>query len=267
MLLTHKEDILAKVEDAMKWTCSQSLMFTNEPAEPIATEYLFTVAVSSEIAKLNGYMADPYLIRLERDAVTFAEDCLRPYIFGGAEQSPRRKIIRRGRAEVAREGRIDVTVYTDIPNNGYPGYQPLCAIEVKGFDPQVDAIMPDLHRNLSLLRVKGATGGSVLSFAVFAAFHSYARCDHERHMEQNERRVRKRYENYLKKLGDLSDIKTEVRVVRVSAESIGRVIEGPDYDELDTNAKHHFVGGMVIMSRGDSVCRKLSISSVDATPE
>lgn len=247
--MTHRVEILEKIKQAMKFACDQSELFTDARAEPIAAEYLFTVAVAMKIAELNGPPGEPYVIMVERDATTFTKDCLHPIKFEKVSGFGKAKIVRRGKIDACREGRIDVAVYFDKPNGGYwGGVQPLCAIEVKGFDPNKATVIPDLVRNLSFLNVKGDTGESVLDFTVFAAFHSYTRLG-EQDLLNNEQRVREKYESYLKEIGDLSDVDTKVEVLSVSVEQVGTIIQGIDYDELDTSSRHHFVGAMVVMSR------------------
>lgn len=238
--------IIEKIEKAMKFACAQSELFTDSISEVIAAEYLFTVSVASSIAELNGAPGGPYIIRIERDVATFTADCMPPIKFNytGVGQN----IIRRDDPKIDRPGRIDVAVYIDPPSSIYWGWQPLCAIEVKGFDPNFEDVIADLKRNLTFLRVKGATGGSVIDFTAFAAFHSYNRLG-DNDLIKNELRVRKKYERYLARLGCLLDIKLEVRVSTVSVEQVGTVIQGVDYDELDPSSKHHFVGAIVIMAR------------------
>ena len=246
--MSHRAEILRVIEDAMTFSCDQSELFTDAKSEPIAAEYLFTVAVAKKIAELNGPPGDPYIIRVERDAETFAKDCLSPMIVGSGQGFRRKMIFRKGKPDVGRKGRVDVTVYVDKPNSGYWGHQPLCAIEVKGFQPAKELVIEDLARNLSFLRATGNTGSSVLEFTVFAAFHSYKRTS-DRWVKINEDEVKKKYESYLNLLGGLSDIDSEVIVKRVSLDQLGSVTSYEDYDEIDISKRHHIVGAMVVMSR------------------
>lgn len=250
--MSHRTQILEKIEQAMKSACEQTELFTDAKSEPIAAEYLFTVEVAKAIAELNAPPGDPYIIRVERDAETFAKDCLKPVARGEGDGFRRKMILRRSTPDVGRSGRVDVTVYADELNSGYWGYQPVCAIEVKGFDPAKQLVLEDLRRNLCFLRATGETGDSVLEFAVFAAFHSYKRtADHW--VTRHEADVLERYKGWVNELGDLSDIEADVQVVRVSLEQQGTITYGVDYDEIDTSTKHHIVGVMVVMSRASGV--------------
>ncbi|WPU57052.1 hypothetical protein SQW19_05535 [Stenotrophomonas acidaminiphila] len=246
--MSHRTQILEKIEQAMKSACEQTELFTDAKSEPIAAEYLFTVEVAKAIAELNAPPGDPYIIRVERDADTFAKDCLRPSARGEGDGFRRKMILRKSRPDVGRSGRVDVTVYADELNSGYWGYQPVCAIEVKGFDPAKRLVLEDLRRNLCFLRVTGDTGESVLEFTVFAAFHSYKRTT-DRWVAVHENEIRQRYKGWINDLGDLSDIKVDVQAIRVSLDQQGTITCGIDYDEIDISTKHHIVGAIVVMSR------------------
>ena len=246
--MSHRTKIIGEIKTAMQSACAQTELFTDAIAEPIAAEYLFTVEVAKAVAELNLLPGDPYVIRVERDAEIFATDCLKPMVPGPGDGIHRKMIFRRSKPEVGRKGRIDVTVYVDKPGSGYWGYQPLCAIEVKGFNPSKDLVLEDLRRNLCFLKVTGDTGDSVLEFAIFAAFHSYRRVT-DAAVVFREGEVKRRYDGYVKELDDLSGIVVDVQAVRVSLEQQGTIVEGIDYDEIDPSAKHHIVGAIVVMSR------------------
>ncbi len=246
--MTHREKILEKIRQAMEFACEQSELFTSNKADTFPAEYLFTVAVAMAIAEHNGPPGDPYVIRVERDATTFMKDCVLPIKFVRQGIPGKSRLIRAEKPDICRPGRVDVTVYTDAPGSGHFGVQPLCAIELKGFDPGTALVLADLKRNLGFLRTTGRTGDSVLEFTVFAALHSHGRYS-DVDLSKNEQRTRKKYTSYLEKLGDLSDVDVDIEVRSVSVEQFGTVIEGPDYDEVDTSSQHHFVGAMIVMSR------------------
>jgi hypothetical protein len=246
--MEHRKRILEKIHQAMEFVCEQSELFTGNKADTISSEYLFTVAVAMAIAEHNGPPGEPYVIRIERDATTFMKDCVRPIKFVKQTTLAKSRMIRAEEPDICRPGRVDVAVYIDVLNSGHFGVQPLCAIEVKGFDPQAELVRADLERNLGFLRTNGPTGDSVLEFSVFAALHSYGRFRDEQ-LGRNEQQTRDKYTRYLAKVGDLSGIDVEIEVKSVSVEQVGTVFSGADYDELDTSSRHHFVGAMVVMSR------------------
>lgn len=141
----------------MKSACEQTELFTDAKAEPIAAEYLFTVEVAKAIAKLNGPPGDPYVIRVERDADVFATDCLKPMAGGQGDWLRGKMVFRRSKPDVGRSGRIDVTVYADEPNSSYWSYQPVCAIEVKGFNPAKKLVLDSIRMRRSAMRGSWAT--------------------------------------------------------------------------------------------------------------
>lgn len=246
--MDHQSRILEKISKAMEFACEQSELFTGNKADTLSAEYLFTVSVAMAIAEHNGPPGDPYVIRVERDATAFMKDCVRPVRFVRQAAPGRSHLIRADDPKISRPGRVDVAVYIDVPNSGHFGVRPLCAIEVKGFDPNAGLVRDDLKRNLEFMRTTGPTGDSVLEFAVFAALHSYSRYKDEQ-LISNEERVRVNYEGYIAQLGDLSDLDVSVKVTSISVEQAGTVVEGPEYDEIDLSSRHHFVGAMVVISR------------------
>lgn len=253
--MQHRERILEKIEQAMKSVCRQTELFTDAIAEPIAAEYLFTVEVAKAIAELNAPAGDPYIIRVERDAKIFAMDCLKPIARNKQGKFGGKMILRRSQPGVDRKGRIDVTVYTEKFNSGYGSHQPLCAIEVKGFNPAKKLVLEDLSRNLCFLNATGETGDSVLDFTLFAAFHSYKPTDSSG-AHNRELALKRKYQRYLEQLPKMTGISAEVHVVRVSLEQHGEVIHGIDYDEIDLSKKHHIAGVIIVMSRGDATPEK-----------
>src|SRR5690606_8286566 len=104
-----------------------------------------------------------------RDATTFMKDCVRPIKFARQVTPGKSRLISAEEPDICRPGRVDVTVYIDVPNSGQFGVRPLCAIELKGFNPGAELVRADLERSLGFLRNTGPTGDSVLEFAVFAA--------------------------------------------------------------------------------------------------
>lgn len=241
-------EIVERVKEAMVASCNDTLEFTDEPAEQLNAEYLFTVNTAKSINRLNGACADPYSIYIEKKTKEFARDCLRPYSRGNPLERGSGQI-RRDTPKIDRNGRIDVVVYSDIYNSGYFGKQPICAVEVKGFNPQRKVVIADLKRNIELLRITGNTGNSVLKFCIFAALHSFKKTATEEKACLNIRSVEDRYGRWLSELGDLSDIDPEVSAFTVRKELVGRVIDEGEYLTIDTDAKHHFVGVLVCFAK------------------
>lgn len=246
--MTHIADIPLKIKEAMASACSDMLMFAGTPSKVINTEYLFTVNVAKAITRLNGYHADPYQVSLEHGTKKFAKDCLYPIIFGNSLKRGS-SIFRRGTPKIDRNGRIDVTVYIDHPNNAYLGAQPLCAIELKAFNPQRKLVIDDLKRNLEYFRLSGPTGNSVLAFTIFAALHSFTKYGDEIQVRLNESETKAKYEKWVSELGNLNDINVDIETFTVSKELLGCVFDEGEYQVLDTASRHHFVGAIVRFSK------------------
>lgn len=229
---------------AMKRACDDMLRFSGEPAKRINAEYLFTVAVAKELDGLNGYYGDPYRIYLEKKAQDFAKDCLHPVNFGNALK--RGSITRRtGAPKLSRSGRIDVAVYEDVPNNGYLGHQPICAIELKGFNPARTLVLKGLRRNLEYFSVKGNTGSSVLNTTLFGALHSWSKVGTKSEEEAKAEKLKNRYESWTSELPKIPNISSMVTVHHIRQDLVGEVVDEGDYQVLNSDTIHSFVGIVV----------------------
>lgn len=137
------------------------------------------------------------------------------------------------------------------PANGHFGNKPLCAIELKSFNPSKNKIIADLERNLFSLNLKANTGDSILSYTVLAALHWNKRIDIENN-EQHKREVKEKYEKIL------TDFKLENTNISVSkdifalSKSRGTVDIGSFelktntiVESLDTSTQHHFTGSIL----------------------
>ena len=245
--MPHLTNIQQKIREAMVSACKDMHEFTGLASIEINAEYLLTVNVAKAIARLNSYYADPYQIFIEIGTKRFARDCLRPIVFGNpfVREST---IFRRGTPNIKRNGRIDVAVYVDKPNNSYIGAQPLCAIELKAFNPKRKLVLDDLRRNLEYFQISGLTGRSIIEFTMFAALHAFPkhkhRADHQ--IQRNEHDTKVKYEKWLSELGRTDDVHIDIDAFTISKELLGAVVDEDDHQVLDTNACHHFVGIIVL---------------------
>jgi hypothetical protein len=230
--------------NAMRTACDDMLRFSGNPARRLNAEYLFTVAVAKQIDKLNSYYGDPYQIHLEKKTREFARNCMHPVKFGNPMQRSSCKI-RKGFPRLARNGRIDIAVYQEIPNNGYLDSQPVCAIELKGFNPARNLVLKDLRRNLEFFSIIGPTGASVLGSALFGALHCWPNIDTECEETQKYERLRARYEGWLSQLPKLSNFHSAVSVHEVRKNLEGEVVEDGGCQVLDMDCRHNFAGIIV----------------------
>lgn len=226
---------------AMRSACEDMLRFSGKPAQPINAEYLFTVAVAKQIDKLNGYYGDPYKIFLEKSVSEFAKDCLFPIKITRSSMKPGSSILR-SKVPKIDNGRIDIAVYQDIPNNGYVGHQPICAIELKGFNPARLKVLEDLKRNLRYFRLTGETGHSVLTSTIFAAFYCWKKSGNESEENDKVENLKINYTSWLSELGPVPDIEIRVNTHSVRKDLKGTVVDEGEYQVLDTDTIHHFVG-------------------------
>ena len=218
--------------------------FCDNPAKKFNAEYVFTVATARAISRRNGPFAEPYEIRIEHSTKIFARDCLpllkrvgRPLQRGSTILRSMHKI-----PSILRGGRIDIAIYSDPMTSSSVGREPLCAIELKGFNPQRYLIIEDLRRNLSFHRLIGVTGRSLLHLSFFAALHS---CNVEQGID-NENAIRSKYLKWFSELGDIKDISTRVLTFTVSIDSLGRLIDEVDEIVCDRSTLHHFIGVIVV---------------------
>ncbi len=229
-----------QVVAGMRSACEDMLRFSGEPARPINAEYLFTVAVAREIDKLNSYYGDPYRIYLEKSTKKFTRDCLLPIKFGNPMKRDS-SIIRRAIPKID-NGRIDIAVYQEISKNGYLGYQPVCAIELKGFNPVRSLVLKDLKRNLRYFEVTGDTGGSVLTSTIFAALHCWDKTEDEYEENKKVEKIENLYRSWLSELCHSPSVDTLVKAHSISKDLEGEVVEEVEYQVLNTDTIHHFVG-------------------------
>lgn len=157
----HAAELLKK---AMNITLEEVLLFTNNPTNGIQAEYLLTVNVAKEIAKLNHQDAEPHIISLEQKTMNFARHCLPAIRWGKLnsnddgltniqklkERSKWLKLLNFKHIDSThRTGKVDIAIYLQADSNkGQFGLQTLCAIELKSFNPVNNKIIADLERNL-----------------------------------------------------------------------------------------------------------------------
>lgn len=248
--MKYQFEIIEKIKQAMTRSCRDMLEFTDEPSREFNAEYLFTVNAVKSINELNGPDADPFKIYLERSTKTFAQDCIHPVKWGKFKVTP--TIFRRKIPNINRPGRVDIAIYYDKPMSRYFGTQPLCAIEIKGFNPQRKVVIEDLKRNLELLRASGETGNSVLQFTIFSALHSFKNFDSPNVENTNLNFVKTRYLKWFSELGALNDVTYQLDVSTISKDLNGRTIEHHEDDiEVDLQSRHHFVGVTLIFSNNE----------------
>lgn len=245
--MSHARELVNAIADGMKVACADMLDFSDEPAKQFNAEYLFTVAAAKAINDKNGPAADPYDIRIECSTENFALDCL-PLMKRIGKPTERRSTILRTKDHlptIDRPGRIDIAVYHDPVSPTHFGKVPLCAIELKGFNPPRHLVVQDLQRNLQFHRASGPTGSSVLDLSLFGALHSRS----AKRARINEGAVKSLYQKWMIDIGPIPDLHTQIFTFTVSVETLGRIQEEVHETIIDTTAVHHFVGVVVAFDR------------------
>lgn len=196
-------DIINKLKESMRTSCDDAFYFSDDETQLIDAEYLLTVNAAKAIKKLNHYFGSPYKICLENDTKKFASACTPLMTKVKADNFLGYKSVIRTPNNTSRSGKIDIAIYTE--SNSFD--VPLCAIEVKGFNPSKPLIIKDLERNAEYFELKSPTGGSILPFAVFIALHSYKGVWNDKKEQSNLSKVKNRYQSYIddnNKLNSLS---------------------------------------------------------------
>lgn len=241
--------IIAAIKAGMKQACDDMYNFTDRPELAFNAEYLFTVATAKAIDEHNFLPAHAFEIRIEHCTRKFARECL-PLIKKG-QPMVRGSTLLRGKSspKIERQGRIDIAVYYEKPSTPYFGRKPLCAIELKGFNPARTLVLDDLRRNLQLMRVSGPTGSSVLEFTAFASLHSVSAPKDACAAVKKEQEIQKKYSAWMSELGPRDDLIELVEAFTVRCESNGTLSMELDELVLDPSSRHHFIGVVVTFSR------------------
>lgn len=247
--MSPKIEIIAAIKAGMKQACADMYSFTDRPELAFNAEYLFTVATAKAIDTHNFLPAYAFEIRIEHCTRKFARDCL-PLIKRG-HPMVRGSTLLRGKAspKIGRPGRIDIAIYYEPTHPPAFGRIPLCAIELKGFNPQRTLVLEDLQRNLQLMRVSGLTGSSVLGFTAFAALHSVSAPKDAHAAVAKENAIQKKYNAWMAGLGSRDDVIEVIETFTISWEPNGTVSEELDELVIDTSSRHHFIGVIVTFSR------------------
>jgi hypothetical protein len=199
-------EIVKKLKESMRTSCDDALYFSNDETQLIDAEYLLTVNAAKAIKDLNNYFGTPYKIYLENDTRIFATACTPLFGKRKADNFLGYRSILRTNNNTNRSGKIDIAVYTEKKGIDVP----LCAIEVKGFNPSKSLIIEDLERNAEYFGLVSKTGRSTLPFAIFLSLHAYKGVWDENKEKQNILKVKKRYERYIKENSKLADLSHSV---------------------------------------------------------
>jgi hypothetical protein len=116
------------------------------------------------------------------------------------------------RQNTKRNGKIDVAVYRDGAGHG----KPVCAVELKGFNPQRRVVLEDLKRNAEYFDLSCDSGTSQIAFTVFAALHSFQHVRNEESAKQNQNYLHTKYSKWLSELNSSNSYRANINVVTLS---------------------------------------------------
>lgn len=244
--MTTELDIIEKIKKALHTSCEEAFYFSDDETNLIDAEYLLTVNVAKEVKELNHYFGTPYKIFLEHNTKKFSTACTPQFGRKPCQNFLGYKDTIRSKNNTKRSGKIDVAIYTS--SNGLN--IPLCAIEVKGFNPSATAINKDLERNAEYFQFTSPSGDSTLPFTIFTALHSYKNVWNDEKEAKNLRKLEERYNRIIAKNYNLKNLKPELKVMTVRR-GIPPDTNNPDLQETGLNGDedYQFVGVIVTMKR------------------
>ena len=204
-----RDQICQKILDGLRAACDDTVVFTEDFSRPIDAEYLAAVYVAKQIATLNTGLGYPLKIYLEMCAESFKAECTPLLASVAAANLTGKKLVPRSRTSIGRSGRIDVAVMRD----GELDRVPVCAIEMKAFNPSRARVVADLRRNAEYFE-SGSTGASQIEFVTLAAVRSYYVT------ESRESKARKTFEGYAATVPPPSGVNMTVEVATLRAGSV-----------------------------------------------
>jgi len=252
--MSHELSIFGKLKNAMITSCDDVLYFSDNETQLLDAEYLLTVNSAKSIRELNRHFGTPYNIFLENDTKKFATSCT-PLL--GRENADNflgyRHVIRNSN-NTLRSGKIDIAVYTNKNGDDIP----ICAIEVKGFNPNKSLIIADLERNSEYFRLTSRTGASILPFAFFISLHSYKGVWNDKKEKSNILKLENRYKKYINDSENLKNLHQSVEAFTIRRGVI------PDANDpyiqehgLRGDEDYQFVG-VVITTKQPQACQSIA---------
>ncbi len=233
--------ILAAIKSGLAQACDDALLFSEDYSRELDAEYLLTVDISKEVFKLNPYIVAPELrVNLELTTADFATLCAPQVGYTPANNFMGRRTIWRTEHDVkCRPGKIDIVVI----RRGKHWDMPVCAIEVKGFNPVKKTILDDLARNAEFFDISDPTGQSQIEFTAFAALHSYQAYSK---VAEGSRiaGLKKRYRKYLPDLQLSEKLRTEIDAFPIRSALVRDGICNAELDDLDDRG--HFFAGVIL---------------------
>lgn len=219
------------IKRGMKNAFIDMIWFSDNPRDLIGAEYLITVNIAKAIAiNLNTRsIAYSYKVYLEQSIEEFSNHCVPETIETETNNGSEREILgRTGGHNKGNKGRIDIAVYKDIPTNtnrfvNIESKTPYCAIEVKSCNANKSKILNDLKRNLKYFTFSDdTTGYSRIEYTVFAALHSYDNKLTKKNVRKRKKKLKDKYDQYLKELNLSESIEKHIWVFKIEGEALNQ---------------------------------------------
>jgi len=246
--MTQESDLLKKIKASMFTSCEDALFFSDDETQLISAEYLLTVNTAKAIKELNTYFGTPYKICLENNTKQFSTACTPSLKLDKNFNS-----IHQARNNTKRSGRIDIAVYT----HDNVSYVPVCAIEIKGFNPPKSLVIKDIERNSEYFSFVSPTGSSILPFAFFIALYSYKNVWNNETEALNISKIENRYKKYISSVANINHLSHDVNVFTIRRGYIPNP-DDPNVQEngLQGDEDYHFIGVVVTTKKTNKAIKR-----------
>jgi hypothetical protein len=233
-------EVIDAIACGIRGACSDIPTFTENWSGTLAAEYLLTVRVAEAIRDLNdrhGGIGFPFKVYIAERTPGFIRKFipLWPIL---KHIGPRKRIYR----AVKRKGKVDIAVTHDSAPSPV-GPAPVCAIEIKGFDPKRKEVHKDVIRNANFMKVAELTSRREM-FTVFAALH-LGKAAHEIHKDSDIKKIRKKYEQLFREIRSRAKgLKIDFGIFTAGEHLAGDGMSAVELDDLE-ESWHHFVAAIV----------------------
>ncbi|ELJ8531306.1 hypothetical protein RUK45_003383 [Vibrio cholerae] len=240
----YEVDIFEKTKEGMCSALSDAVSFTENFASIANAEYLITTNVAQKISEL-GPLRGPAQIstHVEMPTKDFASKCVplmkQPIVKNFSDLH--KKTVFRKPKNTERNGRIDIAVL----KQGTLENTPICAIELKGFNPAKNLVIKDLNRNLEYFKLYCSTGKSQIEFTQFCAIYQFSKAILKSDIPKNIQAVTTKYQSYLSALSIPSDVEFDMKVFSASERLLNGDESDDEYDSI-SHELHHHVGVIII---------------------
>ncbi|CAI2302480.1 hypothetical protein [Vibrio parahaemolyticus] len=241
-----ERDIVESTKKGLKSALYDAHSFTESFSSITSAEYILTVNVAQQISKL-GPKKGPALITINVEMQTkkFASMCVplmkKTPISKPSKGFPRNKTVFRTPKNTSRNGKIDIAVL----KQGTLEDKPVCAIELKGFNPTKGLVIKDIERNLDYFSFTGQTGKSKIEFTEFCALYQFPKTMLQSKAQDDLDAIYNRYKGYVAGLHIPSFVECEIQTFSASSQLLTGTETQDEYEDVQHDLHHH-VGVIVI---------------------